>query len=102
MDSLIAERVMGWKVFAGEPGYGRPPSKLISLILDPIPNYSTSIAAAWAICEHLHDASTDYRIWNLFHDALSEEVPILWGQSSASAALLICTHALNAVGVEVS
>jgi hypothetical protein len=100
LDALIAERVMGWKVFACEPGYGRPPNKLISLVLDMIPDYSTKIQAAWLVCEKLHDASTDYRIWNRFHDALSEEVPTLWGQPATNAALIICEHALKAVGAE--
>ena len=51
LDTQVAERVMHWKTFAGEPGYGRKPEKLISLILDPIPHYSTDIAAAWTIVD---------------------------------------------------
>ena len=55
LDAMIAERVMHWKTFAGEPGYGRKPERLISLILDPIPHYSTEIAAAWFVVDAIHD-----------------------------------------------
>ena len=51
LDAWVAERVMGWKVFAGEPGYGRPPDKYLTLVLDPLPLYSTSIADAWSIVD---------------------------------------------------
>ena len=54
LDALIAEKVMGWNLFAGEPGYGRRPNKFMSLILDPIPHYSTNIEAAWLVVEKIH------------------------------------------------
>lgn len=58
LDALVAERVMGWKLFASEPGYGRPPHQ-ITLVLTPIPHYSTDIAAAWIIVEKLRDMWTE-------------------------------------------
>lgn len=49
LDALVAERIMGWKVFAGEPGQGRPPSRLLSLVLEPIPPYTTDLNACHAM-----------------------------------------------------
>lgn len=50
LDALIAERIMGWRHI--HDGFGRgPQTNPISLIHDPVPPFSTDIAAAWLVVE---------------------------------------------------
>lgn len=64
LDTLIAEKVMGWKWFPCEMN---PHQKILSLdevtapklfigqaVIDLVPRYSTDIAAAWEVVEKLH------------------------------------------------
>lgn len=61
LDALIAEKVMGWKPFDGEPpgawideqSKAWAKSVCIKESYDRIPPYSTDIAAAWEIVRHL-------------------------------------------------
>lgn len=56
LDAEVAEKVMGWRRIEWEGGttpMGRKPENILSLVLDEVPHYSTDIAAAWMVVEHL-------------------------------------------------
>jgi len=103
LDSLIAERVMGWKVFAGDPGYGRPPGNHpLSLVLDVLPNYSTSIVEAWQVVEKMRgdyelDLSDHVTYWTArFTKARSTSPHVI---EAETAPLAICRAALKALEI---
>jgi hypothetical protein len=55
-DAEVAERVMGWRRIEWEGGttpMGRSSKNVLSLVLEEVPHYSTDIAAAWQVVEHL-------------------------------------------------
>lgn len=64
-----------------------------------LPHYSTDIAAAWQICEHLNDGRQSYAVWVRFNTLLRRSV--LWGDTAAEAAHSICIAALQAHGISM-
>lgn len=96
IDALVASRVMGWSAvtnrrtadgtWTGIRRDGPAP------VVDDIPLYSTSIAAANEVFHHMN-GHPDYRVWERFNDALS-------GRLSDNPRA-ICLAAMKAVGVDV-
>lgn len=109
LDTLVADRVMGWKTFAGEPGYGRPPGKL-SLVLNEVPPYSTDIAAAWQVVEHLertmwalslHRSTDDNGFLAEGWQAIFTDPEASYHAAAPTAPHAICLAALMVAGVDV-
>lgn len=122
-DAIVARRVFGWEVFgrsaqvpaqyAGRPGpFWAPPVGEPGFSEHwPIPNYTTDIAAAWAVIENLiargwtPDLLSGYvAAWVVVVDAYQHnDDPVQWPvrAEADSAPEAICLAALRACGVPV-
>lgn len=116
LDALVAEKVMGWQwqqwapnpeqPHLAPPGYGRPHPDhwwLGRSIFELVPHYSTDIADAWLIVEHLHGrvvidhwSGNQYKVMIYIPSSGSPSVEA----SADTAPLALCLAALAAVGVE--
>mgnify|MGYP001571535769 CR=1 FL=1 len=114
LDALVAEKVMGWKHYAPaavqEVWY--PPNLHPSnnVLGHSIPHYSTDIAVAWQVVEHLknklhlqvilHWAGDECPKWlcNLRADGYRSFQDQEWQVEADTAPLAICLAALKAVG----
>jgi hypothetical protein len=120
LDRLVAERVFGWTVVAssdGEPIWsndcGTPLAfQYASAPVKFGPNFSTEIAAAWEVVEHLRKQtladgfSSKYQV-SLIDDGELWECLIedngsgqCWSGFDESPSLAICYAAVVAVGVD--
>lgn len=114
MDSLIAERVMGWTVFYGEHnGYdllddeianGYPPDEEPEGVPFEIPNYSTDIAAAWEVVEKMKNylfvcGRTDDGIWEAYFFPVNSGIGKLSEAHGDTAPSAICRAALKTMKV---
>lgn len=69
---------------------------------DDVPNYSTDIAEAWEIVEHLKPIFFSLRSeFPNFHCEITLPGQYGWSYLNGSAPLVICLAALKAKGVEV-
>lgn len=115
IDKLIAEKVMGWRVFKTTEEWqkaGSPTGQKIT-VLDQtpkfeIPHYSTDIAAAWQVVEKMHSDGNHVQVWrnknNNFWRASMRFEHGKWGKyftQANTAPLAICLAALKAIGVTV-
>lgn len=113
LDKLVADRVMGWKVFESEMDSGRPPNSPISLVLKPFPHYSTDISAAWEVFDQgifrfgqasiLADIE-DYGRGAILGDGPERVVAVVIGGWAVTAPICeaICLAALAACGVDIA
>lgn len=113
LDKLVAEYVMGWKVFESEMEDGRPPHSPISLVLKPFPHYSRDISAAWQVFEQslfrfgqasiLADME-DYGRGAILGDGPARVVQVTIGEWIVTAPICeaICLAALAAYGVDIA
>ncbi len=98
IDSLIAEKIFGWKL--------DDESALVWLLPDgsrrgALPHYSTDIADAWQVIEHMNDRGwsptvfCEFQWWiaNFFTDIAGS-----FEASAETAPLAICLAALRAMG----
>lgn len=105
LDIRIAEEVMGWTELDNDSVSGRAPANQTPWPgqLQPLPEYSTDIKAAWQVVERVtriprtleeaeRAAGTRFMFW--------WEKANLWAYSEAEAAEAICQAALVAVGAE--
>lgn len=123
LDRLVGVKVFGWSIVAdsdGEPIWsndcGTPLAfQYASAPVKFGPNFTTDIAAAWEVVEHLRkqtkdDGTRKYLVSVVDHDDGKMECVIqpgrLWTMSSCanheSAQMAICLAALRAVGVPES
>jgi len=123
LDRLVGVKVFGWSIVTdsdGEPIWsndcGTPLAfQYASAPVKFGPNFSTDIAAAWEVVEHLRkqtkdDGTRKYLVSVVDHDDGKMECVIqpgrLWTMSSCanheSAQMAICLAALRAVGVPES
>jgi len=123
IDRLVGIKVFGWSIVAdsdGEPIWsndcGTPLAfQYASAPVKFGPNFTTDIAAAWEVVEHLRkqtkdDGTRKYLVSVVDHDDGKMECVIqpgrLWTMSSCanheSAQMAICLAALRAVGVPES
>lgn len=113
IDTLIAERVMGWMYKDFKTPYvvmGQPET----MSTDYVPPFSTDITAAWMIVDRLHEmgwsvfvacycdnehvsSPFEARCWKRNDPQFPETISI----GADTAPLAICTAALKAVGYEV-
>lgn len=127
LDAIVAEKVMGYRFEPGDPAsieaaktdHTQP--YLVDrwymtgiTYIEKLPKFSTDIAAAWAVFEHLHKQDPDMSFslhyfsmgdgcdedkWTVGIKALDMETHC--DRSAPTAQLAICLAALKAVGVEV-
>lgn len=113
LDALVAEKVMGWQwqqwapnpeqPHLAPPGYGRPHPDhwwLGRSIFELVPNYSTDIAAAWLVVEHMERTRpNEFMLWTE-QGQWGAEFDNDISRFALAAPLSICVAALAAVGVE--
>jgi hypothetical protein len=112
MDTLMAEKVVGWTVIT-IIGFNDEDSLWLSrdgqhLFLSDfgmpllLPRYSTDIAAVWEVVEKIDNGRRD-RYPTIWHDKSSDlwvcEFGTIQGRWSETIPLAICTAALKAVGI---
>lgn len=113
LDKLVADRVMGWKVFESEMDGGRPPHSSVSLVLKSFPHYSTDIAAAWEVFEQglfrsgqasVFADMEDYGRGAILGDGPERVVEVVIGGWTVTAPICeaICLAALAAYGVDIA
>lgn len=101
IDALIAEHVMGFKIYEDHTM-----NKPCVDTLFNIPNYSTDISAAWGVVEKvgcIRAGESTVDCFSLNHWPEGYEVE--WGfepVTAKTAPMAICLAALKAKGVEVS
>lgn len=106
IDTLIAEKVMGWKLnYEFADSMGVPVVPHLRDQYDEwglLPEFSTDISAAWQVVEKINSIKMDteegYQIRAKF--ILSQDVKHFLTFSAQQAALTICLAALKAVGVD--
>jgi hypothetical protein len=116
LDSLIAEKIMGWKkIELSVPFYGLywmwgKKEGCLYHDIQECPKYSTDIAAAWQVvdklkdymCELEFDFGYENRIWAMFTVAgIIDELHPSFQSEGKSAAHAICLAALLYVGHKV-
>lgn len=114
IDSLIATKVMGWKILTckgikiiAPPDYDGP-DMMINADIKVIPSYSTDISAAWQVVEKMQeygyilmlDATTTSEYYISFV-GLKDGSHISFFGNANTAPMAICRAALKCVGVEV-
>lgn len=97
LDALIAQRFTKAKppkrtAWNDEAGFNRA----YEAWLKRIPRYSTDIAAAWSICDHMNNKDTDPVKAADFYEALEEHGPLFFF-SGEKTAHIICLAALKTV-----
>jgi hypothetical protein len=114
LDAQVAEKVMGLQVVRnkkggwsiGEPDYYDDAG--ISCLFNPLPEYSTDIAAAWKVVEHLMQTGhtlnldcwvrSDIYVGPMFEATIGRAGIVQGVAGSNEAPLAICLAALKAVG----
>lgn len=104
LDALVAEKVMGW-VWIKEINSPRAPELLPPnghspvMADDPIPRFSTDIAAAWSVIEKL-SGPDEYATYQITNAGAAGDVFVCVGKGEAFAETLplaICLAAIHAV-----